>query len=221
MKQIFLIETVSEKLNMVKQFISLINAEYKLFGSVNEALRARSTPDLVVLFSRSPFAHFLSDIDALNKSIFALNVPRMYVISPEMEEQMPKESAVAQYPLVMLPVEKIEFLSTAAGLMNIPFRRKFRIIISIEEKGNIKHSGLSIDFSESGMAFESTDRFKVEANVKVNFVNPKNRNRLSLRGDIVRTFPARSDTTVCYGVRFTGMSAKNKEELLSFVMGKS
>lgn len=221
MKQIFLIETVPEKLTMVREFIADINAEYKLFGSVIEALRARSTPDLVVLFSRTTLAHFLSDIDALNQSIYTARVPRIYVIPPEMEEQMPKASAVANKPLVILPVEKIEFLSTAAGLMSIPFRRKFSIIVTIETSRNMKYSALSIDFSESGMAFKSTDRFETGATVTVSFVNPKNRNRLSLRGKIVRTFPARSDTTACYGIQFTDLPAKEKKELLSFIMGES
>ena len=146
MKQIFLIETVREKLTTVRQCIADINAEYKLFGSVIEAVRAGSTPDLVVLFGRKSLVHFLNDIDVLNRSLYTSRVPRIYVLPPEMEEQVQKESAVTDHPLVILPVEKIEFLSTAAGLMSIPFRRKFRIIVTIETSSTMKHSALSIDF---------------------------------------------------------------------------
>jgi hypothetical protein len=221
MKQIFLIETVPEKLSTVRQFIADINAEYKLFGSVIEALRVESTPDLVVLLSQTPLTHFLNDIDALNKSIFTSKAPRIYVISPEMEEHLPKISAVTHHPLVILPAEKIEFLSTAASLMSIPFRRKFRIIVTIDTSSSMKHSALSIDFSECGMAFESTEQFKTGAVLIVNFVNPKNRNRISIEGNIVRSFPTKSDTTFCYGIKFNNMSAKTKKDLLSFIYGKS
>ena len=217
MKQIFLIETVPGKLSSVMQFIADINAQYKLFGSVVEALRVESIPDLIVLLGRTPPARFLNDIDALNKSIFTSRAPRIYIIAPESEEQLPKISSVTDYPLIILPAEKIEFLSTASGLMNIPFRRKFRIIVTIEIGSSMRHSALSIDFSESGMSFESTGQFEPGTALTVHFVNPKNRNRISIEGSIVRSFPARSDTTSCYGVHFKHMSATTKKDLLIFV----
>jgi c-di-GMP-binding flagellar brake protein YcgR len=55
----------------------------------------------------------------------------------------------------------------------------------------------------------------------VNFVNPKNRSRITIEGKIVRSFPATSDTTSCYGIQFNHMSEKTKKELFSFIYGKS
>jgi len=87
------------------------------------------------------------------------------------------------------------------------------------EGSNIRYSGVSIDFSETGMAFESAADLQPDTLLSVQFVNPRNRKRFSLKGTIIRR--SGSGSTIFYGLKFIDMTELDVRELMDFITGES
>ncbi len=225
MKIIYLIETFPDGLKTVKSHLSDINAKFTEFSSVAAALHqakiAVEAPSLVVLLADKSLNNFQKDITSLKNSFFYSNIPRVSIIPGEMTGIMSSIPVLNDEHVFHMPVDKLKFLSSLAKLMNLPQRRTFKIIISIQpESGNLKYSGVSIDFSETGMAFESDFGMDLGNKINVSFVNPRNRNRMLLKAEIVRRVPVKSSNRIFYGVRFIGMNKDEMKNLSDFITGE-
>ena len=225
MKIIYLIETFPDGLKVVKSYLSDINAKCKEFSSVDDALLqakiAVAGPSLVVLLADKSLNNFQKDIASLKNSSFYSIIPRVSIIPGEITGIMSNIPLLNDEHLFHMPVDKLKFLASLAKLMNLPQRRTFKIIISIQpESGNLKYSGLSIDFSETGMAFESDSELGIGNKINVSFVNPRNRNRFLLKAEIVRRVPVQSSNRFFYGVKFIEMKKDETKNLSEFITGE-
>ena len=194
------------------------------FSSVEEALKAEGRPDLVLLLANKNPKSYRSDLASLNNDIAFSSIPRISIFPfdfPEQESTAGKGEA-ASGPAFSLPVDRLKFLSELAGVLKIPTRRVFEILIGIQPEGSgLKYSGKSLDFSETGMAFECDTDLEGGGKVIVSFVNPKSRKRVLLNAEIVRKRSTPSGPQTIYGVRFIKMTGQNIEDLTNFIRGKS
>lgn len=78
-----------------------------------------------------------------------------------------------------------------------------------------------MDFSKTGMAFECAADLAVGSGLTVNFVDPKNRKRFSLKAGIVRKAPTQSELTTFYGVKFINIEDQDIKDLMDFITGKN
>jgi hypothetical protein len=220
MKKIFLIESAQNGLNSVKLFLSEINASYVEYSSAEEASAADENPDLIILQARSQVNYFMQDVDIISRNANLSETPKIYITPPSVAESI-RDTSLDRHSVINMPVDKKKLLSKAAEFMKIPYRRVFRIIITILPEGsNVRHSALSLDFSESGMAFETRTNFEKGTKITVNFVDPRNSGRMVLNAEIIRTMRTQSDTTGFFGVRFINLSGEDKNRLASFVRGE-
>lgn len=221
MKHFHLIETAPNGLRTVKAFFETMNADCRVFGSVLDALNAGAVPDMIVLLAQREERDYRRDIHMLSSDRVYGKLPRIVVLPMSLSMKRKTAAVIdgeAEFPL---PVDKLKFLAEVARCLDIPQRRDFQIIITIATPdSNLHYSGISIDFSETGMGFESRADFSVGQHISTSFVNPGTKTRLLLQGDVVRKVPAASADKFLYGVRFAGMEMQSSEELRRFIAGK-
>ncbi len=120
-----------------------------------------------------------------------------------------------------MPVDKLKFISVVAKCLERSPRRIFRILVTVQpENSNLRYSGTSIDFSETGMAFECTSDFDLGQKIIVNFVHPRTRRRFILNSVIARRASTQPGFTSFYGVMFSEMLGQDVEELMKFITGE-
>lgn len=220
MKHFHLIETSPNGLKTVKIFFEATNADCKVFSSVDDALCSGEMPDMVVLLAQREEEGYRKDVRMLLLDSAYGKVPRVVVLP--MSLSMKRKTAVIIEGEVefSLPVDKVKFLSAVAACLDIPQRRTFRIIITImAADSSLHYSGVSVDFSETGMGFESRADLSVGQRVKTSFVNPGTKTRLLLQGEVARKGPTASADQFLYGIRFVDMQIQDVEELRRFIAG--
>jgi hypothetical protein len=214
MKLFHLIETAPNGLRTIKTFFEAMNADYKVFSAVDEALNSTKVPDMVVLLAQKEEEDYRRDIVMLLSATVYGKVPRIAVLPLSLSMKRKTTAVIegeAEFPL---PVDKVKFLSAVAKCLDIPQRRACQIIIAIATPdSNLQYSGISMDFSETGMGFESRADISVGQSVKTSFVNPGTKNRLSLKGAVARKVPAAAADKFLYGIRFIDMQPQDFEEL--------
>ena len=86
---------------------------------------------------------------------------------------------------------------------------------------NLRYSGISIDISESGMAFECVAEFQAGEQLLIRFVNPRSRSRFSLKAEVIRRTSTPAGSSIFSGVTFKQMSPDAIRELDHFISGGS
>lgn len=221
MKHFHLIETTPNGIRTVKTYCEDMNAECQVFSSVDDALYSGEVPDMVILLARKEAENYRKDIEMLSSDRVYGKVPRVVMLPMSLSMKRKASSVIngeAEFPL---PVDKLKFLSEVAKCLDIPQRRVFQIIITIMvPDSQLQYSGMSIDFSETGMGFESRALFSIGQCIKISFVNPGTKNRLSLQGEVARKAPTISVDKFLYGIRFVNMQTQDSRELRGFIAGK-
>jgi hypothetical protein len=221
MKNIFVIEPFADGLKTVKAYLSENNYQYSEFGSLDKALKSGEVPALLVLLADRVHESFLNDISLLKQHAPFSKVPRIFILPYATARMTQHPDLVDGQSSFRLPVEKLRFLSVVAKCLDRSPRRVFRIIITIQQHGsNIRYSGISIDFSETGMAFESTGDFAVGQEVTVNFVNPRTRKRFVQQSTVARRASTQPGGSSFYGVMFQEMAEQNVNDLMKFISGE-
>ena len=220
MKNIFLIGAFPDGLKTTRSYLSEINLNYSEFSSVKDAVESGRVPSLIVLLADKNMKNFDEDVDSLKNSPSFSRIPRIYIFPFEMPGVLPAPGIIDGQSSFQMPVDKLKFLSSVSTFLKRPPRRVFRILITVIPDGsNLRYSGVSMDFSETGMAFESVSDFHVGDKININFVNPRNRKRFLLKAEIIRKASTQPGSNTFYGVMFSEMTDKDAKELMSFLSG--
>ena len=219
MGTIHLIEPTANGLRAAKGYLSEINAAYLVFGSVDACLE-EAVPDLIILLADRDPDSYARDIDRLKKSRSHGGVKRLCILPFEVSMRRAKKQIADGESEHPLPLAKEKFLFSVAQCLNLPQRRAFSAIVTIQpEAGNLRILGKSVDFSETGMSFECDTDFPQKEIVRVSFGNPARGLRLQLRAMVVRKHTAESGTSFFHGVRFLDTPEEEKEQLRKFLSG--
>lgn len=222
MKNVFLIEKSPDVFRAVKAYLEESDIQYVKFSSLDEALQSEEVPALIILFTTNSYEDIKHDIDALINNAAFSRIPRILLLpfNTSVSESKIRELDVHIQALFQIPVEKLKFLTSVAHLLIRAPRRVFRILITLQPEGSkIRYSGTSIDFSESGMAFESSADFQPGDLLQVQFVNPGSRKRFLLKARLIRRVVTGS--TIFYGIKFIETNEQNEKELLNFITGEN
>jgi hypothetical protein len=221
-KKIHLIETYPDGLKTIRSYLSEINAKYSVFANPDDAMNIGARPDMVILLARKDAEQCNEDITRFKNDHSFSTIPLMLMMPPQTSAHVHAIRKDKCQFTFQLPVDKLPFLARVAQFLNIPPRRIFQAVITImEESGNMRYSGLSVDFSETGMAFESDAEFVPGLKIIIRFVNPKNRAKFLLNAEIVRRSQIQGKAGFFYGVRFTGMTFKEGAALRNFISGEA
>lgn len=219
-KKIFLVETCPEGLKTIKSHLFDINAKHAVFATLSDAMSKTDLPDLVILLARNNAENCNEDIVFYHSVPSFSKIPLMLILPLQgVAKVQALKRDKCQYTFQM-PVDKLDFLSKVAGVLKVPPRRVFQIVITImEESGNIRYSGISVDFSENGMAFECNADFAVGHKIIVRFINPKNREKFFLHAEVMRKSGTQQANTYFYGVSFNKMTFGEMTALGNFISG--
>lgn len=221
MNKVFLIEKAPDMLGAVRNHLAGGSIPFSQFTSVNAAVMCQETPSLIVLFTKPDPVALKRDLASLKSSPIISRTPKILVLPFESGDfNLDPTQFDIQY-VFKTPVEKQPFLNAVSVLTKRAPRRVFKILISVHpEDSNIRYSGVSIDFSETGMAFECTADFVTKQRVSIHFVNPRTRKRFMLKSEIVRKVASPMGDAIFYGVMFSDMSQDDIKDLISFVSGQ-
>lgn len=222
MPDIFLVESSPDALKTVKSYLEDSNYTFSVFTSLDKAAESRKAPSVLILLADKDVGNFNRDIEILKNNAFFSKVPRIFILPYTVAGLASHPELLDGQPSFQLPVDKLMFLSVVAKCLKRSPRRFFRILITVQPTGsNIRYSGLSMDFSETGMAFESSSEIDLKQKVKVNFVNPRNRRRFDLSASIARKAATQPGGSIFYGVKFLEMSEEDVKEMLRFISGEA
>lgn len=219
-KKVFVIERAPDVMNTVKHYLREDDISYAPFQSVAEALASPDFATLIIFFGSDSVAEIRQDIAQIKNSHSFVRVPKILILPFNSVVGQDEGKGLDAQETFCIPVEKLRFQAAISRFLMQAPRRVFRILVTILQSGSsIRYSGISMDFSDSGMAFECTSDFPVGEILQVSFVNPKNRTRLSLNAEVVRRTPTPAGSSVFYGVVFKRMSDKDMKNLSNFISG--
>jgi hypothetical protein len=209
LKEICLIEPVPDCLKTVRSYLSEINAGYSVFQSPQDMMNAGVRPDLLVVFARREHAEMIEKMPDLPAVPSILLCAGGYSLD---EKSRYRPRFVLQFP-----VAKQAFLTKAAECLGIPPRRVFSIVVTVmEEDSNIRYSGISKDFSETGMSFEALADFRQNHALLVRFADTKHKKTFSLAAEVVRKSEI-GRGIFFYGLKFRGLSREDTDSLKLFI----
>ena len=220
MENVFLIEKSPDVFGAVKSHLEESDIRYAVFSNLSDALQEQKVPSLIILFTTDSYEEIKHDIDILKTNTAFSRVSRALVLPFNSSVIESKINALDIRALFQVPVEKLKFLTAISQLLKRAPRRVFRILVTLQVEGsNIRYSGVSIDFSETGIAFESDADLEPGNILSIQFVNPRNRKRFSLKGTIIRR--SGTGSTIFYGLKFIGMTDQEVKELRDFITGEN
>jgi hypothetical protein len=222
MKKILLIEELPYTGKTIKSYLANFDATCSSFSSVEYAIRSDEVPHLVVLIADKNAEKFKKNITLLESTSSFSGIPRIFVLPLEMDRTGINLEIIESPSCFHVPVDKSTFLSTVTTFLKRAPRRVCQILVTIRtEKSNLKYSGVSLDISESGMAFQSIPDFPVGQKVTLTFVNPGIRQRVLLNAEVVRKKSNLLRTQTFYGVHFLEMAEESRKVLTNFILGRS
>jgi len=219
-KKVFVIERSADVFNTVKHYLNEDNLPYIAFQDVREALDSPDLPALIVLFGSDSFQEIRADIAELKDNPLFVKIPKILILPFNANITQGECKTLDVQESFFIPVEKLKFQTSMSKFLLRAPRRVFRILVSIQQEGsNLRYSGISMDFSESGMAFECVSDFPIGEKLQISFVNPKNRSRFSLKSEVVRKTSTPTGSSVFYGVMFKEMTEKEDQNITQFITG--
>ena len=220
-KKIHLIETYPDGLRKIKSYLSEMNGNYSQFSSIGGSIESGETPELFILLADRNLDFFARDLDTLKDNSALSGVPRILLFSYSAPETFRVPNVVGFQTSYVMPVDKLPFLSTVAEFLKIPHRRIFEILVTIQPEGsNIKYSGVSVDFSETGIAFKCASELPAGQKITLTFIDPALRKRLLFNAEIMRLTKIDRGKTFFYGARFVNLTRQGLKELKLFITGK-
>ena len=220
MKNIFLIERSPDMFHNVEYYLKESSLSYTSFATPDEAVLCDEPPALIILFGVDNFQEITEDIGILKNNPAFARIPKMLILPFESSVTEAQCKPLDVQAIVSIPVQKLQFQTLVSKFLNRSPRRVFRILVTIQQDASkVRYSGISIDFSESGMAFECVTEFQVGEKLLVSFVNPRNRSRFSLKAEVARRTSTPTGSSIFYGVMFRHLSSKESHDLDSFISG--
>ncbi len=222
MKTVFLIERSIDVFQTVKSYLREGSLPFASFQTPDEAVRSDEFPALVILFCSDGLQEIRDDIGIVKNHAAFSRVPRILILPFESSVTDEECRTLDVQAILSIPVQRLQFQTLVSKFLNRAPRRVFRILVSVQQEGsNLRYSGISIDFSESGMAFECVAEFQNGEHLLVSFVNPRNRNRFSLKAKVIRRTSTPAGSSIFYGVGFRQMSSDETRDLGQFISGGS
>lgn len=212
MKRILLIEDDRPFWPRIRELLTKVNAvveEVRPGNPIGEA--AGSPPDLVVIgdtgFASRPQGWWPGALLVLEKG----RAPDLVTPIGAGDRRVAASSSI----------DERAFLALTSRLLGVAERRLFRAIIGVKRAGQSHvHMGASREFSLTGLSFALAVDLRTEERIVISFYVPGVGSRISLEGEIARSFVDPEDGSGCFGARFVGLSADEQRILKRFVWGQ-
>ncbi len=221
MSKYFLINPTGDAQTIVKSCITEIGDSYLEFNSVSEASASGESPHVVLLFAGTNMANFQNDISALKMRPFFAKIARILFVPKDIAQTVLQSRALEGEMIFHLPVDKAQLISRLSVIKKRAHRRIFEILMRIQPKGsNLMYFGKSVDFSETGIAFQTEEAFEIGQKVAISFVNSRDKTRFVLASEIVRKSILSAGASL-YGARFENVQQSVLRNLIDFISGES
>ena len=220
MNKIYVIEQAADVFNTVKDCLKEENIEYLSFQRIGDALSSSELPALIILLCPNNLTEIGKVMAQIRDNQSFVRVPRILILPLDstIDRQALGEFDVQE--IFRIPIERLKFQATISKFLMQAPRRVFRILVTILRTGDkIRYSGVSVDFSESGMAFECNSDFIVGEELQISFVNPKNRSRMLLSAVVARKTATPTGSSAFYGVAFRRLADIDRMALANFISG--
>jgi len=219
LEKIFFIDPSGVDLKPIRSYLSDV-VQCLEFGSVMEAIRSRETPDVILLAADADPVNLKRDLSFLKGNSFFGKIPRVVFLPPGISAAGLTAAGMEKESAFRLPVDKSEVISRLAGIQKRAHRRMYELLIGVQPEGDgRKYFGKSLDFSETGIAFECNEQIAEHRRVVISFVSPKTRRRFILEADIVRRRSDHPGALYAYGATFRNMTDQDKRDLMDFITG--
>jgi hypothetical protein len=212
MKRILLIEDGRPFWPRIRDLLTKVNAVVEEVRPDSPLGVAESTgPDLIVIgdtgFASRPRGWWPGALLVLEKG----RAPDLVTPIGEGDRQMAASSSI----------DECAFLALTSRLLGVAERRLFRAVIGVKRAGRAHvHMGASREFSLTGLSFALEVDLRAGERILISFYVPGARSRISLEGEVVRAFMDPEDGSSCFGARFIGLSAEERQVLKRFVWGQ-
>jgi len=217
MSKYFLINPVGDAQTIVKSCITGIGDSYLEFNSVSEASASGESPHVVLLFASTNMANFQHEISALKMRPFFAKIARILFVPKDIAQTVLQSKALEGEMIFSLPVDKTLLTARLSVIKKRAHRRIFEILMRIQPSGsNLIYFGKSMDFSETGIAFQTGEAFEIGQKVVVSFVNSRDKTRFVLESEIVRKSLLTAGASL-YGARFENVLPSVLKNLIDFI----
>jgi hypothetical protein len=209
MKRIVLVEDERPFWPRIRDLLAKVNAVVDEVRPENAGTAiAAARPDLVVIGDVSHAARPAGWWDGALLVLEKGRAPDEITTLGSWPRQMVAASSIAERP----------FLALTSTLLGVSERRLFRAVIGIKRAGQTHvHMGASREFSLTGFSFSLGVDLRQGERVTISFYVPGASGRVSLEGEVVRSFADPEDGASCFGARFVGLAADEQLMLRRFV----
>lgn len=221
MKKILLVDSAKEVLDQEKSFLNRANIKVFTARSGKEAIEIyrKELPDVVVLdFDLSD----MSGVEVCKEISLFKRSPILMVIDRGNPLVLKACRDAGADDFTFKPLNQKELLKKVGGLLNIPQREDFRILMKIkvegEKEGNF-FMGSTIDISTSGMLMETQhEEINVGDRLECNFFLPWKLKAVNISGVVMRK--AKGKEGFHYGIRFERLDPIIRKEIEDYIKKK-
>jgi hypothetical protein len=208
-KRILLIEDDRPFWPRIRDLLAKVNAVVDEVPPENaSAAVAAARPDLVVIGDASQGARPAGWWDGALLVLEKGRAPDDVAPIGSRPRQMVAASSIAER----------RFLALTSTLLGVSERRLFRAVIGVKRAGQTHvHMGASREFSLTGCSFSLGADLLPGERVTISFYVPGASGRVSLEGEIIRSFTGPEDGASCFGARFIGLAEDEQQMLKRFV----
>ena len=213
MKHILLIEDGRPHWPRLRELLAKVNAvvDGPQFGQVSPPVGA-GRPDLVIVGEADWAAWAPGSWTGALLVIEKGRPPELVTAIGDLPQQVAASSGIGERDLLAL----------TSRLLGVSERRQFCAVIGVQRAGHPhQHMGASREFSLTGLSFCLGVELRPHEPVVVSFHVPGARRRLSLQAEVVRSFTDPADASCCFGARFIGLSAEERDVLKRFVWAET
>ncbi len=195
-------------------------AKCRRFRSVDEAVTSGAEADFVLLLADRDPHKLRNEIAQLRDSPLLSSVPRIVFLPSGTTDFAAKSAGIDGEVVFTMPIDRTAVLSRLVTMQKRAHRRVFEILIGLQPEGSsARFFGKSLDFSQSGVAFECGEQFAEGQKMIVTFVNPATKKRFALDVEVVRKKLRTDGTESSYGARFSRLAEEDHRDLMDFIAG--
>ncbi len=224
-KKILLVDDVRLFLNLEETFFRRTGCEIFTAQNGEDAIKTakKEKPDLVLLDLILPGMNGDEVCRKIKSDPTLKNTKIIMVTTISDEETMDRCMKAGCDDYVTKPIHQPDLLGKAAGLLDIPYRVHFRILVKVEVRGEYDQGffmGTSSDISNSGILVETDQKIELGEKVNLQFVVPGQSDTIQVVGKMARVDELSFRDRFGIGIHFDSLTPEQEQSIATFIKSR-
>jgi CheY-like chemotaxis protein len=219
MKKILIVNAISVSLEREKSILD--RADFRIFcaSSAADALRIHRDEQVDVIVADLDVHDMTGDqLCSLIRKDNGLRTVSFIMVCHGTPKELERVTTCGANTWIEKPIRAEQLIQSVGQFLDVPLRRGYRVLLKVKADGahdGLEFFGMSHNISVSGILIETEAVLAKGDNVTCSFFLPGS-HQIMVSGNVVR-IDKQKETVTQYGIRFSNLAAKCREEIEKFI----